>query len=257
MNLLTLYEKLERIVQKLPQPLQSPILREITPIKTLFLQQRPPRILLLGDRAASRSALANALFGAAVAQAEEDHLQGGRWEIYTHGHGRLQILDGRRPAALAPLRRAMATEPPDLCLFLESQPRGAADLAPEMQHAGESLRGLHVSGEEIHLPVIAVSVNRPGHVDAESARSAMHRAFAEPASHPFGDKVAGYLTLHGVEGEAHELAKAIALEIPPEARLEMGRLSGVREVQRENSAGGHQIHDRHLRRHRRAADPAG
>src|SRR6476659_6877430 len=60
-NIITLYDKLEKLVARLPQPLQSPILREVRPIKTLFLHQRAPRILLLGDRAASRSELINAL----------------------------------------------------------------------------------------------------------------------------------------------------------------------------------------------------
>ena len=100
---------------------------------------------------------------------------------------------------------------------------------------GSCFSDLHAAGEEIHLPVIAVSVNRPGAVDAELSRRAMHEAFADPASHPFGEKVAGYVILHGGEGEAHELAKAIAMELPPEARLEMGRLSGVRELQRETA----------------------
>ena len=48
MNILNLYEKLEKLVQHLPESLQSPILREIRPLKTLFLHQRPPRLLLAG-----------------------------------------------------------------------------------------------------------------------------------------------------------------------------------------------------------------
>src|SRR5258706_266559 len=48
---LSLYEKLEHLVQRLPAPLQQPILREITPIKTLFLLQRAPRLVLLGTLA--------------------------------------------------------------------------------------------------------------------------------------------------------------------------------------------------------------
>ena len=40
---LSLYDKLEKLVRHLPESLQGPILREITPIKTLFLLQRAPR----------------------------------------------------------------------------------------------------------------------------------------------------------------------------------------------------------------------
>ena len=45
---LSAYDKLEKLVRRLPEGLQGPILRAITPIKTLFLLQRPPRIVLVG-----------------------------------------------------------------------------------------------------------------------------------------------------------------------------------------------------------------
>jgi hypothetical protein len=41
MNLLAIYEKLEAVLKRLPEGFHQPILREIEPIKTLFLQQRP------------------------------------------------------------------------------------------------------------------------------------------------------------------------------------------------------------------------
>ncbi len=235
MNLLNLYEKLEHFVQKLPQPLQSPILREITPIKTLFLQQRAPRILLFGDRTASRSSLANALFGHAVAHGAEDHVQVADWELYSHGHGGLRMLDARRPAAVGPLRRTLSAQSPDVCLFLHVEPRDPAEIAADMEHAKQVLESLHSGGEDVRLPVIGVSVNSTGTADPEAARRSLHEAFADSGRHPFGDKVAGFYVLHGGTGEAHSLAKAIALELPPEARLEMGRLSGVKEVQRESA----------------------
>jgi hypothetical protein len=96
---LSLYEKLEALVQRLPEGLRAPILREITPIKTLFLLQRPPRIVLLGDRAASRTALVNALFGTDVARDGEDAVQSASWQTFAQrGRGALQVLDARRPA---------------------------------------------------------------------------------------------------------------------------------------------------------------
>jgi len=47
--LLHIVEKLEGFVGKLPETIQKPILHELTPLKELFLQQRPPRILLTGS----------------------------------------------------------------------------------------------------------------------------------------------------------------------------------------------------------------
>ena len=47
-NLLSLYERLTKLVEKLPGGLQKPVLRELVPIRELFLEQRPARIVLLG-----------------------------------------------------------------------------------------------------------------------------------------------------------------------------------------------------------------
>ena len=52
-TLLSLYDRFSRLVEKLPGGLQKPILRELGPIREVFLEQRAPRFLLLG--AAGRS----------------------------------------------------------------------------------------------------------------------------------------------------------------------------------------------------------
>ncbi len=235
MNLLALYEKLEHLVQSLPGPLQSPILREITPIRTLFLQRRPPRVVLLGNRAASRTALINALFGAVVAESAEDHVQAGAWQLFTQGHGDLRLLDARRPYALPLLRRALTTEPPDIFLFLHADGGSAEDTAADLEQAREVVEILRINQPGAAIPVLGVAVKTHYEGDAQAARQSLHEALCNPSQHPFGDKVGGFFVLDPSAGEAPLLAKAIALELPPEARLEMGRLSGVREVQRESA----------------------
>ena len=47
--LLTAYEKMSALLDKLPGSLQEPILRELDPIKEIFLRQRAPRIAVLGE----------------------------------------------------------------------------------------------------------------------------------------------------------------------------------------------------------------
>src|SRR5205809_8099156 len=99
--LLSLYEKLEALVQRLPEGLRAPILREITPIKTLFLLQRPPRIALLGDRTASKAELMNAIFGEEVVEPGDEMLHDGTWQqLSDAGRGTLRLLDARRPVSL-------------------------------------------------------------------------------------------------------------------------------------------------------------
>src|SRR5882724_11042607 len=47
--LLHIVERLETFLGKLPETIQRPILSEVTPLKELFLQQRPPRFLFTGS----------------------------------------------------------------------------------------------------------------------------------------------------------------------------------------------------------------
>lgn len=233
MNLLGLYEKLEKLVHKLPESLQSPILREISPIKSLFLLGRPPRVLLLGDRGASRTALVNAIFRSEVARVSEDHVQDGAWQLFAQtGRGRLRVLDARRPAALSLLRRALATEAPDVCLFLHLEPRDAGELAADLDHAAQ-VQGLARGVNEAQLPVFAVALGSATGADSATAREHLHQAIDDATRHPFGNRVAGIFVLQGDTTETDRLASALAEELPAEAKLEWARLSGVREVQRD------------------------
>ena len=65
-SFLSLFERLEGFVGKLPGSLQKPILQEIVPLKDLFLRQRAPRFVLTGDPAAGSAGLFNAVFSAPV-----------------------------------------------------------------------------------------------------------------------------------------------------------------------------------------------
>jgi uncharacterized protein (DUF697 family) len=236
MNLLSIYEKLEKLVQKLPERLQHPILREITPIKAVFLHGRAPRLLLLGDRAASRAALVNGLFGAEVAEPPEDYLQDGAWQLFSRA-GKLRVLDARRPAALALVSRALTAEPPDACLFLHTEPSSARDVSADLEHAKKVFGLLRQHHEGAAPAVFGVAVGSATGGDADTAFQHLNDVLGNPREHPFGDRVAGIFVLSASPAEAHRLAKAIAPELPVEARLDLARLSGVREIQRETAQG--------------------
>ena len=47
--LLHIVERLEGFLGKLPDSIRRPVLNELTPLKELFLQQRPPRFVLTGS----------------------------------------------------------------------------------------------------------------------------------------------------------------------------------------------------------------
>ena len=216
---LSIYEKLESLVQRLPEGLRAPILREITPIKTLFLLQRPPRIVLLGERAASRTAVVNALFGESVARPDEDAVQSASWQEFARsGRGTLLVLDARRPSALAGLSRALGGETPDIYLFLHDGSAGAHGLADDLDHAAAVIE--FADRNHSTRPVI---VGVPLNIDAATAFDALQgrRDLAVRTS--------------SVVALCHTrlLSESIALELPPEAQLEMARLSGNKELQKQ------------------------
>jgi uncharacterized protein (DUF697 family) len=227
-NILALYEKLEKLVQHLPESLQSPILREISPLKSLFLHQRPPRVLLLGDRAASRSEVVNQLFRASVAHASEDHLQVGAWQQFSTAQGRLAVLDGRLPASALSLRRVLAEEPPDVCLFLHSAPRRDEEVGADLEQASQILKSLEASPQPAKPSVFALAMGTAGEA-AEDSRRYLDRALHVRERFSYPDRVRGLF----IPGESALLAAAFARELPPEARLEMVRLAGLKEQQLE------------------------
>jgi len=59
--LLKIYDRLSALIEKLPGGLQKPILRELTPIRELFLEQRAPRVLLTGGSTQSVPSLLAAM----------------------------------------------------------------------------------------------------------------------------------------------------------------------------------------------------
>jgi uncharacterized protein (DUF697 family) len=224
---------MERLVGKLPESLQVPIIREIHPLKALFLHQRPPRILLLGDRAASRSALVNALFSRGVAEATEDHLQDGTWQLFGGKTGRLSVLDARRPISLGTLRRALAAETPDVCLYLHAEPLRDEDGLADVQHAAEVLRAVLANRADLKVQVIGVVAQNAAGGDPETARRHLDRLLYSTAEPIVRDRVAGLYSLQLGPAEIARLARALVNEMPEETRLELVRLAGVRDVQRE------------------------
>src|SRR5689334_10646929 len=66
--LLHVVERLETLVGKLPAGIQKPILHELTPMKELFLQQRPPRLLFAGSNKTPVLELLKMLFPDAVSE---------------------------------------------------------------------------------------------------------------------------------------------------------------------------------------------
>jgi hypothetical protein len=94
-TLLSLYDRLTKLVEKLPGGLQKPILRELVPIRELFLEQRPARILLLGTAGKSVPEFLHSIAEISVETGESDN----GWRTYrVPERGEILVLDARQDA---------------------------------------------------------------------------------------------------------------------------------------------------------------
>lgn len=231
-SILAVYEKFEKLVARLPMPLQKPILAELDPVKKLFLLQRAPRIVLIGERAADKAQLLNALFDAEVLHADEAAERSAGWEEITRpGHGTIHLLDARLPATTAGVKRALTAEAPDVFLFLRSPVKSDADA--DIERGAEIL---HWSDQQQEVrPAVLGVIVRTGSADAEPARKKLN---AELMAHPsFDNRLTATMAVFGFETKSdgrksvERFALALAEKLPLESRLDFARLCAVRPVQ--------------------------
>lgn len=122
-SLLAVYNRLTGLVEKLPGGLQKPILRELTPIRELFLEQRPARVAIIGSSLRSVPEILEGFGACGLHSCGSDN----GWRTYrVDGRGDIEILDARFDVPDAPVSVALARKPPDVALFLEEEETGAA-----------------------------------------------------------------------------------------------------------------------------------
>lgn len=167
--LLRLYDRFSALLEKLPGGLQKPVLKELQPIRDLFLARRPARLELVGGSSVSVPALLAAMGVPLVHTGDSLH----GWRDYTSPGGfAIRILDARADVPAAHVDTGLAHATPDLVLFVqdgeatpedweESRRRAAAPgasvigLAPDpgfLQRFTELLRG--AAGGSTALPIV-------------------------------------------------------------------------------------------------------
>lgn len=114
-SLLTVFDRLGGLIEKLPGGLQKPILRELTPIRQLFLEQRPARLLLVGpDGKPAHEFLASL----GTPELTAGGIDRGWRSFVAPGRGEIQILDARTPASDAVVSAGLEHQAPDIVIFL-------------------------------------------------------------------------------------------------------------------------------------------
>ena len=245
-SLLQIVERLEYLAGKLPSRIRKAVLRELTPLKQLFLQQRTPRFLFTGSGRIAAIEIVGALFGQPdFAQTHHTPTRLCRWfDVTFPDRGKVSILDARTAddSAAVQIRDEIKRQPADIIFFLDNgqnaDPAGKSDLdnltryltRNEMAEANSRIIGLIIPppGEAIPRDQIdraafrLRSVLRSNLAGHESILEVLRLA---PAN---GDHA-----LQLPDPEAQRLMSILARELPNEARMEMIRISRNRKAQHE------------------------
>ena len=134
--ILKIYDRLSALIEKLPGGLQKPILRELTPIRELFLEQRAPRVLLTGGSTQSVPSLLAAMGASHIHCGDSDH----GWRSYQGGlsGATSKILDARNDAPDAHWETGIAASTPDIVLFLQDGDAPALEWQKSLERAASS-----------------------------------------------------------------------------------------------------------------------
>lgn len=211
--LLAAYDKLAALLGKLPGSLQEPILRELDPIKEIFLRQRAPRIAFLGSENLELPALVNGLAGRPVLHAP---MTRGPWTP-VRGSGTVEFADLRVSGVLS-------GEPADLFIYIASasapaDARRAAEVlsaaAPREGGSPAGLVVLVVGGAGDIAPVLS---------ELAAAGAASSVVFSAHLPHSVTGEVVS-------AAERSELGDRLCDFLPEDAQLELARFLHARGAQ--------------------------
>ena len=246
-TLLNIYEKLEGLIGRLPGPLQKAILRELSPIKQIFLAQRPSNIGLLGQASSDASAVFSALLGGDLRMMDPQTSAG--WFTYEQrGKGGFRVLDARRlnetSLSWSALTGALSEDSPDLLLFLVNGTK-PLDLGLECEQAARVVDFVQ-HRHQTRVALIGV-IDFPASVgsgEVESKRLELQAWLSGQATlAPYFVKSVAICSFarFRVDGtldperderrNIDQLAEIITRELPEEAQVEMARLVKAKKTQ--------------------------
>lgn len=242
---LHIVEKLEGFLGKLPESIQKPVLRELTPLKELFLQQRPARLLLVGTSKLPLQDLLEALNGGPVERYREVLLEIFRWQDLTLGNnGNVSLLDARGAdePALQKVRGALATQPADLVLYWEDGEMVKPPRKREIENVGALMAGSGDSSARMIGFITRQSVVASGNgrkPDAQTGEQRDKLQAALSARPILAERLITVTDLRLPDATAKDpvapdnraFLSLLVEHVPNQARVEMIRVSRDREAQ--------------------------
>jgi uncharacterized protein len=238
--LLHIVERLEGLLGKLPAAIQKPVLHELTPLKELFLQQRPPRLLLAGSGRWPMPQVVNLLFnGDAVEPSRQMVFEIFRWQdLEIKDRGTVSVLDARGADddAEKTIRGELGRASADAIIILSDGSEGRTKVKKSAENGSECVHWNDAARKDSGIVAIHVEPTpgaghngEPVKMDwSERIQPQLHGRvwggfeFSGEAGHGVADRAA-----------AHQLVSVLAKKLPNECRVEIVRISGDRGAQRE------------------------
>ena len=251
-SLLHIIERLEAFLTKLPSTIQKPVMHELTPLKQLFLQQRPPRFVLTGANDLTVQEVVTTLFPwVSLAQSRDILMELFRWQrIDLSGEGTIELLDARGAvaSAIVNIREELREKPTDVFLHLADATALPRDPSRDLGNL-ENLIGFNAPAPVKIIGIIVLDeshISRLSQNDTDNppkqsnARSKLHEALQkEPQIRERLLQIVE-LSFRGdretddkMRFDTRRLMSLLAHELPNEARIEMVRIARDREVQIE------------------------
>jgi uncharacterized protein (DUF697 family) len=233
--LLHIVERLESLLAKLPATIQKPILNELTPLKELFLQQRPPRFVLTGSIKKSAPELVNAFFGKAESGRPATVF---RWqEFNVDGRGTICVLDARGAgeSGTEEVSQELKRQPADVVLFVDEADDARRARKTEI---GNLIACLDWSGATT-TEIVGISFSA---AKATSGRGREKEEAVQGLAERLGEalkrdeklpEVVVFNPAEKIPDQVRLLMSILTRKLPNEARIEMTRISRDRESQRE------------------------
>jgi uncharacterized protein (DUF697 family) len=223
--LLRIAEKLERLAGRLPSKIRKAVLSELTPLKELFLQQRPPRFLFIGSSKMPTHRIINTLFTpGAQEQMNVAVMPVHRWiDWNVCGQGTISILDARdaSDSAAAQVEEDLRRQPADVIfLFDDGESSSARPSVPNfmlhlLDDVGGALDDARVIGVSFGSEQRAAQLE-----EALNTQSAIRDRLL---------KVITFTEMHAAETRG--LLSVLTGALPNEAKIEMIRISRDRDAQ--------------------------
>jgi len=238
-SLLQIVERLERLAGRLPSKIRKAVLNELTPLKQLFLQQRPPRFLFAGSAKVPARKIISALFGSAEFVAPDTAAPLCRWfEVDFPERGKISIMDARGvdDSAAIHVRDELKYRAADIIFFIRDE-RIAQEM--EKRELGELNSYLSCNDTlETDRKIIEIIVPPYEKHDLGATRDehALESSLVKRGVFLETLRLIPVDNNQGFElppAEARRLMSILARELPNEARMEMIRISRDRQAQRE------------------------